>query len=92
MVELRAGHVVVPGNGWQGAFGVKDVGRGAVVDDDSVLEVAVEAREVLHEDTVEERAVLSEQSIRGHTVFVQVVQKRVCVLRKASSVYDNFVE
>ena len=59
LVELSAGHVVVPRDGGDPALGVKEEGGGVVVDDDCVFEVSVYSAEIFHEYPVVISAVLA---------------------------------
>lgn len=60
---------------------VEDVGRGRVVDNDGVLEVAADLRQVLDVVALVVVATLAEEAMVHHLVDIQLVEERIAILR-----------
>ena len=63
-----------------GVLGVKDVGRRRVVDNDRLLQVAPDLREILDVVALMIIAALSEEPVVDHIVDVQLIEERVAIL------------
>lgn len=90
-VQLCVGGVIVPRNGRHGVLWLEQVGHGRVVHNDHVLDGAAKARQVLHKSIVEEGTVLSEQEVRAHLVWVQVLHQRFRILGETRCEDNKFI-
>ena len=63
-----------------GVLRMKDIGRRRVVDDDRLLQVAADLREILDIVALMIIAALSEEPVVDHIVDVQLIEERVAIL------------
>mmetsp|Transcript_44799 Transcript_44799/g.59494 ORF Transcript_44799/g.59494 Transcript_44799/m.59494 type:complete len:325 (-) Transcript_44799:719-1693(-) len=83
--------VVIPRNDGQTALRLQHVGGGRVVDDDRIFHVPADLGHVLHEDAVDEGAVLAEEPRCAVALGVHLVHQGVRILGKRGRVNDHFI-
>lgn len=74
---MRIGKPAADGHGM---LGVEDVGSGRVVDDDGVLQVTSDLREVFDVVSLVVVAALAEQPVVDNLVDVELIQKGIAIL------------
>lgn len=90
-VQFGIAGVVVPRNSWHGILRLEQVGNGRVVDDDYILHGAAQPGQVLDKGVIEEGAVLTEQQVRTHLLWVEMLHQRLCILGKTGREDDQLV-
>ena len=81
--------VVKPRRDRNGVIGMEDVRCWRVVDDDGLLELAPDLRQILDVVALVVVAAFSEQAVVHDLVDVQLVQQRIAVLRNGVSLHGN---
>lgn len=76
----------------EGMLWMEDVGGGRIVDNDSVLQVTSELREILDIVALMVVATISEETMMDDGMNVKLVKKRVAILRNGRGKDNNFVE
>jgi hypothetical protein len=90
--ELVVVGIREPTADWHGMLGVENVGCRRVVDNDCLLEVATNLRKVLHIVSLVIVTTLAEQSMVDDLVDIQLIQKRVSILRHVRPCLQNSEE
>ena len=81
--------VIVPRYDGQTAFRLQHVGSRRIVNDDSIFHVSSDLGHILDKYSVDEGAVLTEQSDRRVTFRIHHIHQRVRVLRRKTRVLDR---
>ena len=69
-------------------LGMEDVRGGRIVDDDSILEIPSDLRQVFDVVALVVVAALSEKSVVHHIVDIKLVQQRVAILQGQVSIFS----
>ena len=90
-IQLCVARFVVPTNGRHGILRLEKVGHRRVVYNDYILHRSTKSCQIFHIRIIKERAVLTEQKVRAHLLWVQMCHQRLGILGQTGCEDDQFV-
>lgn len=91
-VQLSIGGFVVPRNGRHGILRLEEISDRGVVDNDHVFHWATQSSQILHKGVIEEGAVLAEQEVRAHLLWIKMLHQGLCILGQTCREDDKLVD